>query len=104
LAIDSIASARRVLNWFWDHGSGCGLLGHAGVFQTEKEILVRGFLRQVGVEDQWVLEHVFLKVYAKNVVGLDLGQIFRTLDNLVTGRWESLFFKEKWVHKLTKLI
>jgi hypothetical protein len=50
----------------------------------EKEIVVRDFLGQVRVEGQWVLEHVFLKVDTKNVVGLDLSQIFRTLDNLVT--------------------
>lgn len=70
----------------------------------EKEILVRDFLWQVRVEGQWVLEHVFLKVDTKNVVGLDLGQVFRTLDNLVTCLCESLFFEEKWVHKLKKLI
>jgi hypothetical protein len=50
----------------------------------EKEIVVRDFLGEVRVECQWVLEHVFLKVDTKNVVGLDLSQIFRTLDNLVT--------------------
>jgi hypothetical protein len=44
LAIDSIASARRVLDRFGDDDSGRSLLRHAGVFRVQKKVLLKDLL------------------------------------------------------------
>ena len=100
LAIDTIASTWWELDRFEHEKSSCCLLRYAGVFLFGKEIFLRSFLGQVGVDGQWLLKHIFLKVDTKNVVALSLVQFFTTLVILVIGKLKSLFFKEKFVHLL----
>lgn len=100
LAIDPIASTWWELNRFGHQRNSCCLLRYTGVFNLSEEIFLWNFLGQVGVEGQWLLEHIFLKVDAKNVVTLSLVEFFTALVILVIGKLGSLFFEEKCVHLL----
>lgn len=104
LALYSVASTWWKFQGFWSDGSRCRLLRNTLLVNLWENILLLKLSGQVRGDGTWLRKHVLLVFDSKNVVALIFGCIITGIVILVSSLVEVLFFREKSVHLLKKII
>lgn len=95
LTIDTIASARWMLNHCWDGRSHGSLFACAGFIKLRKYLSYWLLLRQFGWEQTWLFKHIFFVFKSKYIFTLNSTHIVLHMIALIIESLESLLIAQK---------